>query len=546
MRFWTSIRGRLLITVLLLNACAVGTYTAYAYVAKETDTMETLDSQLIAAASMATELLPGSVYDEAAKGQLDQALFEEYGRRLYRYAQATNIEYVYTLVSSGDGYRFVLDTLHKEEYETGILEEKPLYLYENPNAAIGRALATNKKQFAQYTDKWGSHRSVFIPMTTPAGTRFVAGADIASAKITTSLHHILTVSLLIGLAIFAISASISYFAFGKLLHPISDAQQIMRIISQKRDLTLRAPPREDEIGSLIGDFNVLLDEVQKLIASASDNATTTATVSTQLDATSKSMSSHAQTSEHTVVNVVADGGEAKTLLGNMDTKLSGVVSGVGTAASALEQSRTQVVRVAENADSAATSQHALSTHLEQLTQEAGQVKMVLSVISEVAKQTNLLALNSAIEAARAGEYGRGFAVVADEVRKLAERTQQSLVETETVIAAIMQSTTDAANTMKKNASEFAAMQAEAREAERLIDESVGAMVETRSSVAAVAADAQTALSKTQAVLNDVEHIGEQTAQNTQNIEEVTKIATALSKMANGLKDELARFVSRKM
>jgi methyl-accepting chemotaxis protein len=257
------------------------------------------------------------------------------------------------------------------------------------------------------------------------------------------------------------------------------------------------------------------------------------------------MSSHAQSNERTVGDVVAGGGEAKVLLGNMDEKLSGVVGSVDTAASALEQSRTQVVRVAENANSAATAQQALSAHLEQLSQKAAQVKTVLGAIGDIAEQTNLLALNSAIEAARAGEYGRGFAVVADEVRKLAERTQKSLVETEAVVAAIMQSTTDAANTMKQNASEFAAMQNEAHEAERLINESVGTMVATRTSVAAIAEDAQTALLKTQAVLDDVEQIGEQTAHTTQDIKEVATISATLSKMANALKDELARFVSRK-
>ena len=544
MRCWNSIRGRLLITVLLLNACAVSVYTVYAYVTKHADTMEMLDAQLVAAASMAPELLPESVYDEAIKGQMDQALFEEYGKRLYRYVHATNLEYVYTLVESREGYRFVLDTPEEEEYKTGKYTEA-LRLYEDPSDAIGQALAENRIKFDEYTDEYGNHRSVFIPMTTAAGTRYVAGADIAISRITEAQREILLVTLLMGLAIFVASAAISYYAIGKLLRPIGEAQHTVRVISKNRDLTLRAAPGNDEIGSLVGDFNALLDEMQKLISSASDNAATTASVSTQLDATSKSMSSHAQSNERTVGDVVAGGGEAKVLLGNMDTKLSGVVDSVGAAASALEQSRAQVARVAGDADNAATAQQTLSAHLEHLSKEAAKVKSVLGVIGEIAEQTNLLALNSAIEAARAGEYGRGFAVVADEVRKLAERTQKSLVETEAVIAAIMQSTTDAANTMKKNAGEFAEMQVEANEAERLINESVGVMAETRTSVSAVAEDAQTALSKTQSVLEDVEQIGEQTVQTTRNIEEIAAVSATLNQMANALKDELARFISRK-
>lgn len=476
---------------------------------------------------------------------MDQTLFEEYGKRLYRYVRAANIEYVYTLVETGEGYRFVLDTPEEEEYKIGKFDNEALYLYEDPSPVIKEALAKNQTMFDEYTDEWGNHRSVFIPMTTVAGTRYVVGADIARSKIAEAQREILLASLLMGLVIFILSASVSYYAIGRLLLPIGEAQRTVRVISKNRDLTLRATPGNDEIGSLIADFNALMDEVQKLISSASDNAATTASVSTQLDATSKSMSGNAQSNERTVGDVVAGGGEAKVLLGNMDKKLSGVVDGVGAATNALEQSRAQVVRVAGSADHAATAQQALSTHLEHLSKEAAKVKTVLGAIGEIADQTNLLALNSAIEAARAGEYGRGFAVVADEVRKLAERTQKSLVETEAVIAAIMQSTTDAANTMKKNASEFAEMQVDANEAERLINESVGTMVETRASVAAVAEDAQTALSKTQSVLNDVEQIGEQTVQTTRDIQEIATVSATLNQMASALKDELARFISRK-
>ncbi len=62
--------------------------------------------------------------------------------------------------------------------------------------------------------------------------------------------------------------------------------------------------------------------------------------------------------------------------------------------------------------------------IEELKQDAEQIRSMVENLTKIAKQTNLLALNAAIEAARVGEMGKGFAVVAGEFRRLADNTSR--------------------------------------------------------------------------------------------------------------------------
>jgi methyl-accepting chemotaxis protein len=541
MFFPVSIRGRLLIATLFLNALAVGVYSLYAYQMKKSDIMETLDAKLVAAAYAVATLEPDTVHDQAAAGAMTQDEFESYGKQIYRYVQGTDIEYVYTLVKQSDGFHFVLDTPEKKEIDSGKFDKQALYLYEDASNGLHEAFKTNRQMFDEYKDEFGNHRSVFIPFSTAAGTRFVAGADISIVEISQLLRKTLLDSMLIGLIIFVVSAGFSWYLVGKFLQPIGKAQIVMREISSKRDLTIHANAGKDEIGRMLEDFNTLLADIRAMIAKADAGAIASATVSSQLDATGHTIYDYAKSSENMVREIVSGGNEASTLLGDMSGSLEKVVDIVQNAAQVLGQSQQYIVGVAQKVDEGATAQQELSASLGQLSREAGEVKSVLSVIGNIAEQTNLLALNAAIEAARAGEHGRGFAVVADEVRKLAEHTQKSLTETGSTITTIVQSIDAAAVKMEENAQGFRSMLEGTDEAQRSIEESVNVMDEAEKAVASILKNAHAVLSQTQEVLKSVDQIGEQTTKTTQNINELAISASQIKTISGELKNELEKF-----
>ena len=127
--------------------------------------------------------------------------------------------------------------------------------------------------------------------------------------------------------------------------------------------------------------------------------------------------------------------------------LQHAVSAIDTIETQLSFVEKEFVVFSSSMEKGSADNASLAIEVDNLTNNVRDIRMVLSVISDIADQTNLLALNAAIEAARAGDHGRGFAVVADEVRKLAERTQKSLSETNVSVSTIIQAVESISKTM---------------------------------------------------------------------------------------------------
>jgi methyl-accepting chemotaxis protein len=192
-----------------------------------------------------------------------------------------------------------------------------------------------------------------------------------------------------------------------------------QLVAQQRQLREKleavqemAATVEHETSAAVGEVSAGTDRMAANAARMSDSAVTLAENSS---------------------NVAAAAEEALVNSRTLSAAASQLSLSIAEIASQVNSSRTLTI------EAVAASARAQAT-IGKLSEAAGKVGTVTSLISEIASQTNLLALNATIEAARAGEAGRGFAVVASEVKSLAEQTAKATSEIAQQIMEIQQAT----------------------------------------------------------------------------------------------------------
>jgi len=246
--------------------------------------------------------------------------------------------------------------------------------------------------------------------------------------------------------IFAIILSIILFIVQKGINSsVQTSLSQIQDICKHKDLTKRLDiTNKDELAEISKVINEMIESFEESILHATNVSKSNSLQGEKLDDIVDSLGSNIQEQKTVVIEMEVLTEDIGYQLDSVEEASIATTEDLESTMTVLDQFVISLSDVVDKIEQGSQRQNELSEKVVSLTEQAKNIKEVLTVIGDIADQTNLLALNAAIEAARAGEHGRGFAVVADEVRKLAERTQKSLSEISINVNMITQNVNDIA------------------------------------------------------------------------------------------------------
>ncbi len=341
--------------------------------------------------------------------------------------------------------------------------------------------------------------------------------------------------LLVGGLLFAIERSI-----GSKLSTMQNMAE--ELAGGNGDLTKRlAIAGSDEPAQTATSINAFIGVIQTMVQNAKRSSDENASVATELSNTSLAIGRRMEDESTQMDAIYRSTEQIISLLGRSKGENEVTCKAVVSASETLKVSQDELITMIEMIHHSVEAEAEFAVKIHELTNNARQIREVLSVIGDIADQTNLLALNAAIEAARAGEHGRGFAVVADEVRKLAERTQGSLTQTDATISVIVSSIEEASIQMGHNAKSIQMVGEKSKLVGEKIEHTARVVNQTSEAIKQLVADADSNTKEVEEISKRISMMNDLTRENARGVEEIATTAEHLYKVAEGLNQNLGHF-----
>ena len=356
----------------------------------------------------------------------------------------------------------------------------------------------------------------------------VFGVSVSTAQLYRDQQRSWLIAIIAGLALLVIiSLVVTQCVRATILRPLA---LLSGSISQmaEGDLRVQATVTSgDELGQLARIFNGMalkLNQVLSRVGRASEE------VASGSGAMADSAGRMAQTVEATARSgqeLQEAGRKVLEALRQLDANVLAMVEHTG-------RTNSEASEAVRDTDKGADTGRATAHGMASIQDATGRIVQSVQVIQGIARQTNLLSLNAAIEAAKAGSLGKGFAVVAEEVRKLAERSAQAAQEVEEIIQLTREAVAEGTSSVEVTLHHLEAIRARISHVAASIQEIgglSGEQAQTSTSVEGLMVETASRLDLNATATLELSNM----------VQEVSRTASELSKVADALQDAVRTF-----
>ncbi|MGV2881115.1 methyl-accepting chemotaxis protein [Paenibacillus taichungensis] len=380
---------------------------------------------------------------------------------------------------------------------------------------------------------------------------------------------ILTLTLWMALIDAVIAILIGIWMVRMIARPMGKLKDLMQE-GAKGNLKVRTPySSQDEIGQLSAAFNLMMEQITKLVEQTNRSAQEVLDTASELSSASKKTAVSA--SEIAVATEEIAGGASSLateaergneLTDNISRQMESVVAAneqMGDSARHVEKSSQKgtqhLNQLMTKTQKTEEMIGALVNKVDSLKESTSSVLKVLDVMQNITKQTNILSLNATIEAARAGTAGRGFMVVANEVRQLAEQSRQSIDMVGDITDKIMTEMNETVDQLSAAYPLFKEQMDAVKDTNVIfasVQQQMGAFVESLSMVTGSIGDLNQSQGTLSEAMSNVSAVAEQSSATSQEVaslsseqqnisNQLVNLSAKLENVSTELKDTLSRF-----
>ena len=202
---------------------------AYAYLDfkfEKNRLLQAIDKRLEDAALIVPVLLPENFHHKGmVKGDLTPQQDFSNTLKLSKLTDDIGIKYVYTLILQDDKILFTSSSATKQERDSGQGLTSFFDLYEDVDPRVFDVFSSHQAHFLEYSDHWGSFRSIYIPQYAADGSMFVTAADMSINDIEAVMNQRLLATVLVSILFLFFAYPLYLLATQKIKRFAQDLEQ---------------------------------------------------------------------------------------------------------------------------------------------------------------------------------------------------------------------------------------------------------------------------------------------------------------------------------